>query len=462
MRAIRTVVEKIADTDASVLIRGESGVGKDLVARAIHAASRRRDGRFIKVNCAAIPSELLESELFGHEKGAFTGAHRGKPGLFECATKGTIYLDEIAELPLGLQAKLLHVLQDFRFSRLGGHGVIEVDTRVIAATNRDLDRAIACGEFRPDVYYRLAVVEISIPPLRQRREEIPLLASRFLSRFNEHYRRNQRLCPETMARLMEYSWPGNVRELENFIRRTVVQGGDQYAFNAPVARCQSEHAATSPPTPMVGESLREIARRGAREAERKALRDVLERVHWNRAEAARTLHVSYKTLLNKISECALTPPSQSDRSQMVRGKRREMEAAMSQHENLRVIREAFAAWNAHDVDRYTALLDESYVEETHPQLNSVSGREAARAAMQESLRILPDLHFDVDIMMTSGDQVFTRWLVSGTYQADSMSRPPSSGRLAESGCTLAKLRAGGIIHIWHYWDDRALRHVAAQ
>src|SRR3989475_1689968 len=172
MRAIRAMVESIADTDATVLLRGESGVGKDLVARAIHAASRRCHGPFIKVNCAAIPSELLESELFGHEKGAFTGAHRRKPGQVEYANKGTIYLDEIAELPLALQAKLLHVLQDFRFSRVGGHGMIDVDTRVIAATNRNLEDAMARGEFREDLYYRLNVVEVRIPPLRERREDI--------------------------------------------------------------------------------------------------------------------------------------------------------------------------------------------------------------------------------------------------------------------------------------------------
>src|SRR2546428_8310318 len=173
MRAILTIIENIADTDATVLIRGESGVGKDLGARAIHARSARRAGPFVKVNCAAIPTGLLESELFGHERGAFTGAHRRKPGQFEYAQGGTIYLDEIAELPLALQAKLLHVLQDFRFARVGGHGLIEVDARVIAATNRDLEDALARGEFRQDLYYRLDVVELRIPPLRERREEIP-------------------------------------------------------------------------------------------------------------------------------------------------------------------------------------------------------------------------------------------------------------------------------------------------
>src|SRR5438105_11316084 len=209
MREIRTLIESVADTDATVLIRGESGVGKDLVARSIHAASNRANGPFVKVNCAAIPQGLLESEFFGHEKGAFTGAHRRKPGQFEYANTGSFYLDEVAELPLSLQAKLLHVLQDFRFSRVGGHGAIDVDTRIIAATNRDLEQAIARGEFREDLYYRLNVVEIRIPPLRERTEEIPLLVACFLSRFNEQYRRTTQLSPETMARLTEHSWSGN-------------------------------------------------------------------------------------------------------------------------------------------------------------------------------------------------------------------------------------------------------------
>src|SRR5947207_3385096 len=306
MRAIRTVVEDVADTDATVLIRGESGVGKDLVARAIHAASRRRNGPFVKVNCAAIPVGLLESELFGHEKGAFTGAHRRKPGQFEYANKGTVYLDEIAELPLVLQAKLLHVLQDFRFARVGGNGLIDVDTRVIAATNRHLEQAMDRGEFREDLYYRLNVVEIRIPPLRERREEIPLLVASFLARFNTQYRRTKQLSPETMARLREHTWSGNVRELENVIRRMVVLTDGEQAF-ALVARGQNGHATTSRLPAPVTESLREIARRGARDAERKALHEVLEQVRWNRAEASRILKVSYKTLLHKIAACELTP-----------------------------------------------------------------------------------------------------------------------------------------------------------
>ena len=304
MRAIGTIIENVADTDATVLIRGESGVGKDLVARAIHAGSSRRHGPFVKVNCAAIPSGLLESELFGHEKGAFTGAYRRKPGQFEFADKGTIYLDEIGELPLALQAKLLHVLQDFRFSRVGGCEWVDVDSRVIAATNRDLEEAMARGEFREDLYYRVNVVEIRVPPLRERREEIPALASWFLEKFNAQYGRQKQLSPETMTHLQQHPWSGNVRELENVVRRLVVLADVEREIEALVARGRSGHGPLPPPA----EGLREIARRAAREAERKALADVLDRVHWNRAEASRMLKVSYKTLLHKIVDCGLTPP----------------------------------------------------------------------------------------------------------------------------------------------------------
>jgi len=187
--------------------------------------------------------------------------------------------------------------------------LIDIDTRVIAATNRDLEQAMARGEFREDLYYRLNVVEIRIPPLRERTEEIPLLAAHFLAKFNAQYGRTKQLSPETMARLMEHAWSGNVRELENAIRRMVVLTDGEQAFEALAARGRHEHAATSRPAALITESLREIARRGAREAERKALEEVLERVHWNRAEASRILKVSYKTLLNKIAECALAPPS---------------------------------------------------------------------------------------------------------------------------------------------------------
>ena len=311
MCAIRGMVESIAITDAVVLLRGESGVGKDLVARAIHAASRRTAGPFIKVNCAAIPHGLLESELFGHEKGAFTGAHRRRPGHFEYANNGSIYLDEIGELPMSLQAKVLHVLQDLTFSRVGGHGMIAVDVRIIAATNRDLELAISRREFREDLYYRLNVVEIAIPPLRERKEEILPLAKQFLEAFNRQYGRNRQMTPEIEARLLAHHWPGNVRELENMLRRLVVLTDIALVLDAlgGGARNGRRPEPTTSNTPATPEALRDIARNGARQAERKALSEVLDRVKWNRAEAARVLKVNYKTLLNKISECGLMPPT---------------------------------------------------------------------------------------------------------------------------------------------------------
>jgi two-component system response regulator AtoC len=313
MRAVRHLIEQVAEPDTTVLIRGESGVGKELVARALHFAARA-ERPFVKVNCAALPSELLESELFGHEKGAFTGAYRQKLGKFEYANDGTLFLDEIGELPLLLQAKLLQVLQDHEFSRVGGSETIHVRTRVIASTNRDLEAAIEAGQFRADLYYRLNVVEIQVPPLRDRREEIPRLVEHMLERYQRQYGRQASVTPETMRWLMEYSWPGNVRELENVVRRLVVLGpGGKVTKeilgrrqprepNAPVLP-QRESAGSSPRESL---GLREIARRAALEAERKAIREVLDELQWNRTEAARVLKVSYKTLLTKMTECGFT------------------------------------------------------------------------------------------------------------------------------------------------------------
>ncbi len=317
MRAIRAVIEQIADTNTTVLIQGESGVGKELVARAIHCASSLHDKPFIKVNCAALPGELLESELFGHEKGAFTGAYRRKLGKFEFANNGTLLLDEIGELPLALQAKLLQVLQDQEFSRVGGRELIRVDARVIASTNRNLEAALATGQFREDLYYRLNVVEIKVPPLRERPEEIPFLATHFLEKFQRQYRRQVKLPPETLRAFAECPWPGNVRELENMVRRLVVLGNPQQ-IHAEVLHRQAEAPNQVPrqaasailPADRSGQELtglREIARRAAREAERRAIREVLDRVHWNRTQAARLLKISYKTLLAKIADCGLAP-----------------------------------------------------------------------------------------------------------------------------------------------------------
>src|SRR5207244_5908084 len=238
MQPIRDLVGKVAATNTTVLLRGESGVGKEVVARAIHKASPRAQKQFLKVNCAALPGELLESELFGHEKGAFTGAYRQKPGKFEAADGGTLLLDEIGEMPLRLQAKLLHVLQDGEFSRVGGERIIGTDVRLIASTNRDLESAMRAHQFREDLYYRLNVIEIRIPPLRERREEIPVLVDNFKRRFNVQYGRTVEVPPDTVRVFMEYHWPGNIRELENAVKRIIVLGSARPVHLAIVGNLQ--------------------------------------------------------------------------------------------------------------------------------------------------------------------------------------------------------------------------------
>jgi two-component system, NtrC family, response regulator AtoC len=314
MQPIRDLVAKVAATNTTVLLRGESGVGKEVVARAIHKASPRAGKQFLKVNCAALPGELLESELFGHEKGAFTGAYRQKPGKFEAADEGTLLLDEIGEMPLRLQAKLLHVLQDGEFSRVGGEKIIGTDVRLIAATNRDLEVSMRTHQFREDLYYRLNVIEIRIPPLRERREEIPVLVDHFLKKFNTQYSRTVDVPTETLRAFVEYQWPGNIRELENAVKRIVVLGSARPVHVEIVANLNGARPAVTrsggtavetrpgPDTPI---SLKEIARQAARDAERVAIKEVLDRVHWNRAKAARLLQISYKALLYKIVQCGL-------------------------------------------------------------------------------------------------------------------------------------------------------------
>src|SRR5437763_1187342 len=223
MKTIATVIEQVADSDVTVLIRGESGVGKELVARAIHQRSSRKDRPFVKANCAALPAELLESELFGHERGAFTGAATTRIGKFEQADTGTIFLDEIGEMKAALQAKLLHVLQDAQFTKLGSNKSINVDVRVVAATNRDLEAMLLDGAFREDLYYRLKVIEVTVPPLRERRVEIPHLTEFFMDRYARRYNRPLRQLSEELQRLFQtYEWPGNIRELENMIKRIVI------------------------------------------------------------------------------------------------------------------------------------------------------------------------------------------------------------------------------------------------
>jgi two-component system, NtrC family, response regulator AtoC len=325
MRAVLQMIDNAAETDATVLTWGESGVGKEMVPRLLHQLSPRRYHPFVKVNCAALPLELLESELFGYERGAFTGAHRQKPGKFEQADKGTIFLDEIGEMPLPLQAKLLHVLQDREFSRLGSEQNVRVDVRVVAATNKELARLVEERVFRADLYYRLNVVNIPVPPLRDRREEIPVLAEHFLRRFAEQYGRPiVGITPATMRRFMDYAWPGNVRELENIVKRIVVLRSESWVPEALGAGPTPGRAGAEPVTAArhqvaaaVGDEtlgLKEIARRAAADAEREAITRVLDLVRWNRMEASRRLKVNYKTLLQKIQEHGLGGEERSSAS----------------------------------------------------------------------------------------------------------------------------------------------------
>ena len=317
MRAVEDIVRRAADTNTTILLQGESGTGKEMVASAIHHISDRHDKLFLKINCASLPGELLESELFGHEKGAFTGAHRTKPGKFELASRGTFLLDEIGEMALGLQAKLLHVLQDGAFFRVGGSELIKTDARVIAATNRDLASVMATGAFREDLYYRLNVVAISIPPLRERREEIPSLVEHFVEKSCQQYNRPApNISPETMRLLTEYEWPGNVRELENMIKRVVVLQSEALIREEIVVRRQQPRPSrlvrgqSEPAPPLASFSvpemgLKDVAKRAALVAEKIVIKEVLEQVHWNRTEAARLLKISYKAMLYKIRAAGL-------------------------------------------------------------------------------------------------------------------------------------------------------------
>jgi two-component system response regulator AtoC len=315
MREIQQVIEQAARADVTVLVCGETGVGKELVARAIHAHSPRRRAAFVKVNCAAMPRELLESELFGHERGAFTGAHQRKPGRFELADGGTIFLDEIGELHPALQAKLLHVLQDGEFSRVGGRHNLRVDVRTICATNRDLAREVAAGRFREDLFYRLNVINILVPPLRDRREEIPGLVDYFVARYSRAFNVTEhRPDAETMAAFRAHPWPGNVRELENFIKRMIVLQDwtlprTLIAPATPATPAASPADPAEPVAPTKGLSLKEISRRAVQEAEREVIARALEQCHWNRVKTAKMLGISYRALLYKIKDMGLKQDS---------------------------------------------------------------------------------------------------------------------------------------------------------
>jgi two-component system response regulator AtoC len=310
---IKEISRQVADTDAPVLVLGESGVGKELVARSIHGYSQRRSQAFVKINCAALPQDLLESELFGYERGAFSGAVREKPGMFELADRGTILLDEIGEMSCHLQAKVLHVLQDGQYTRLGGRQPVKGDARVIASTNAQLEEAVAAGRFRADLYFRLNVVRIDVPPLRERREDIPLLLTHFLRTYAARYGGPLReLPPELREAFLRHDWPGNVRELENAVRRYTILPDVEMALTdlrrnglrtaaLPAPRVE---AALSPredvPSVEEGVSLRKVASRAAEEAERRVVRRVLGETKWNRKQAAGRLKISYKALLNKL------------------------------------------------------------------------------------------------------------------------------------------------------------------
>ncbi|MGB8802887.1 MAG: sigma-54 dependent transcriptional regulator [Candidatus Acidiferrales bacterium] len=305
MLKIRQQVLQIAPVDVPVFISGESGVGKEVIARMIHLRSTRRVQPFIKVNCAALPGELLESELFGYEQGAFTGAVRAKPGKFELANKGTIFLDEIAEMSPHLQAKLLHVLQDGQFSRLGARAVVNVDVRVLAATNVDVKDAMRSGRFREDLYYRLNVLSIHVPPLRERTTEIPLLFRHFLAKYSEKYAKP---APDPSKHLLEaalrYPWPGNLRELENFVKRYVILEDDEGSFRELLEMTGQQHR-TAPhdeAPPQKEQGLKALVRGLKDEAEMEAIADALEKTNWCRKDAAKMLGISYKALLYKMRQ----------------------------------------------------------------------------------------------------------------------------------------------------------------
>ena len=315
IKKTKELIRQVANSDLNVIVCGESGVGKELVAQALHLSSIRRDRPFIKVNCAAIPGELLESELFGYEKGAFTGADRSKQGKFEVAHKGTMLLDEIGDMPMFLQSKMLQVLQDLQFSRLGGKRDVKVDCWVMAATNQELEQAIREGRFREDLYYRLNIIRIFIPPLRERTDDVLPLINHFRKEFAENsYEARFEFGGDVMQFLHNYAWPGNVRELKNVVGRLMLLGDwdtlkeellgrdtrkiSGRAREAIAEDLEAPGQKTFPP-------LKEVKRKAVQEAESKLISAVLKETGWNRKRAAKILQISYKALLYKIKELDL-------------------------------------------------------------------------------------------------------------------------------------------------------------
>jgi len=307
MRRIRSQAALVANVDIPVLMLGESGTGKEVVARLIHKLSPRAHRTFLKVNCAAVPADLLESELFGYEAGAFTGANHAKPGKFELCNKGTILLDEIGEMPPQLQAKLLHVLQDQQFSRLGSRSMIKVDVRILAATNIDIPEALATKRLREDLYYRLNAFTLQLPPLRERKEEIPILLKHFMAHMAEQYARPPLpLSPALLRACEEHSWPGNLRELNNFVKRYLILGDEKLVLSELGPKSDGTGRPFSG-KPGEGEDggLKSLARSAKDEAEAEAIAKALEQTNWNRKQAAALLKISYKALLYKIRQYGL-------------------------------------------------------------------------------------------------------------------------------------------------------------
>lgn len=304
MQSVRQKVERAAGLNVPILILGESGTGKEILARFIHNQSPWRNGPFVKVNCPAIPGTLIESELFGFQKGAFTGAHADKPGRMETAQGGSLFMDEIAEIDSGLQAKLLHVLQDGHFTRIGGHDEKRLDARVICATNRHLQKEIESGGFRSDLFYRINVISITLPPLRERRADVPYLAEYLRGVFNRRFQRDAApLSKETIHLLQQRDWPGNVRELENCMARYVVLGSEDSFY---VERVEAAPVRFSyEPTPDGNIPLKRIAQEATRRMERDVILKVLQANQWNRRKAAEVLKISYRALLYKVRQAGL-------------------------------------------------------------------------------------------------------------------------------------------------------------
>src|SRR5215510_9574241 len=298
---IKEIAKHVADTDVPVLITGESGVGKEVLARYIHSHSSRHDKPIMKVNCAPLPNDLLESELFGYERGAFTGALNDKAGKFELADKGTLLLDEIGEMTPHLQAKLLHVLQDSEYTRLGGKRSIRVDARVLASTNINLEEHVASGKFREDLYFRLNVIRVDIPPLRERREDIPVLCNYFLCRYRDRYKSSvEQMSPALLDSFLRYDWLGTVRQLENAVKRYLILPD----MNMNLADVKDQSQSTTPAVVVKPKesnmSLKDVGTRAAEQAEKELVLRVLEETSWNRKQAARRLNICYKALLNKL------------------------------------------------------------------------------------------------------------------------------------------------------------------